>query len=89
MAPEPMMAPAHRGTGATWARLRTFMDMTEARLLAGRLEAEGVPAVLDPPVVGDYYGEAAGVLLAQGIQVLVPQDRLLDAQAVLEELDRP
>ena len=88
MAPEPEMAPVAPGTGARWVPVRTYMDMNEARLFAGRLEAEGIAAVLDPPAVGDYYGEAAGVLLAQGIKVLVPEDRALDARAVLEELDR-
>ena len=81
------MAPEASPT-TEWVRVGTFFDMNQARLLAGRLHAEGIPAELDPPVVGDYYGEQAGVYFAHGIKVLVPEDRRLEARQLIDELER-
>jgi putative signal transducing protein len=56
----------------------------EAWLLAGRLESEGIPAVVYPPDYASAYGE----VLARGFQVLVPEGREAEARAILESVSR-
>ena len=74
-------------TGARWVRVRTFTTQEEARLAAGRLQAEGIDARTDPELVlGSYYGPAVEVQMRQGMDVVVPEDRALEARALLDEL---
>jgi hypothetical protein len=60
----------------------------EARLLAGRLEAEGIPATIFPDREATYYGRDTQSRLGQPIEVLVPEHRMIEAKAVVEELGR-
>lgn len=54
----------------------------EAWLLAGRLESEGIPAVVYPPDYASAYGE----VLARGFQVLVPEGREDDARVIVADI---
>lgn len=75
-------------TGARWVLLGKLPTEEEARLLAGRLEADGIPARVYPESIGMYYGSAIEAALRHGIDVLVPEDRLLEARQSFEELER-
>jgi hypothetical protein len=67
---------------AGWVPIASFAREDEARLLAGRLEAEGIEARVYPEWQGGYYGESVHV----PVRVLVPQHRALEARAVVEEV---
>jgi hypothetical protein len=84
-----MTGRASHATGARWVRVATFLSQDEARLLAGRLRAEGIDALTDPPIVlGSYYGPAVEVRMRQGIHVVVPENRALEAHRLIEDLNR-
>jgi hypothetical protein len=65
----------------------TLLGEDSARLLAGRLQAEGIPARIYPEEIGTYYGSAVEALMRHGIDVLVPEDRLLEARELIEQLE--
>jgi putative signal transducing protein len=69
--------------GSGWTVVAQFGQESEARLLAGRLEAEGIETRLYPEFQGSYYGEA----IALPFGVLVPEHRVLEARAVLEGIE--
>lgn len=63
-----------------------YLEPLEARLAQGCLEASGIPAVL-----ADDQLVQANMLLAPalgGVRILVPQEHLQQAEAVLEALRR-
>jgi hypothetical protein len=68
-----------------WAEVATFGREDEARLLAGRLQAEGIEARVYPEFQGGYYGESVNI----PVQVLVPEHRMLEARALMERLEQP
>jgi hypothetical protein len=63
-----------------------FGNQDEARLLAGRLEAEGVEARVFPEPTFSLYGRDTVAMLGQPTQVLVPEDRLEEARRIIEEV---
>jgi Putative prokaryotic signal transducing protein len=67
-----------------WAEVASFGREDEARLLAGRLQAEGIEARVYPEFQGGYYGESVNI----PVQVLVPEHRALEARAVMERLEQ-
>jgi Putative prokaryotic signal transducing protein len=69
--------------GSGWTVVAQFAQEAEARLLAGRLDAEGIETRIYPEFQGSYYGES--VNLPYG--VLVPDHRVLEARAVLARLE--
>ena len=75
-------------TGARWQKLGDIRSEEHARLLAGRLESEGIPVTLSPDRLYEFYGAGTGALLGQAIEVYVPEDMVLRAQQVIEELER-
>ena len=75
-------------TGARWQKLGEMRTEEEARLLTGRLESEGIPVTLSPDRLYEFYGDGTGALLGKAIEVYVPEDMVLRAQQVIEELDR-
>ena len=77
MAPEPTLPP-----GSRWVPVARFMREEEARLLAGRLQSEGIEATVYPAWQGGYYGESVNI----PISVLVPEPRVLEARAILQEI---
>jgi hypothetical protein len=72
-----------------WAEVASFSREEEARLLAGRLDAEGFPTRIYPEQSGDYLGPGTSPMLGQPIQVLVPEDRVLEAREVVERFRQP
>ena len=87
--PEPTAAPSEpKGPPARWVIAATFPDDTEARLLVGRLQSDGIPARLDPEETHDYYGRGSTAFLRGGIDVLVPDHRFLEARQIVEEVRR-
>jgi putative signal transducing protein len=70
--------------GARWVRVAQFSRDQEARLLAGRLEAEGIEVKMDPEWQGGPYGETIWL----PVSVLVPEHRMLEARAIVEEIER-
>ena len=75
-------------TGARWQKLGEVRSEEHARLLAGRLESEGIPVTLSPDRLYDFYGPGSGAFLGKAIELYVPEDMLLRAQQVIEELER-
>ncbi|HYZ11611.1 MAG TPA: DUF2007 domain-containing protein [Actinomycetota bacterium] len=73
---------------ARWVSVARFGSQDEARLLAGRLEAEGIPASIFPEPQFTYYGRDTLSHLGQPIEVLVPEHRVVEARVLIEELGR-
>jgi putative signal transducing protein len=77
VAPEPAPAPEIEGDLVEVARL---LDPVEAEILRGRLEAEGVPAmVADTHTAHVLFGSLIG-----GVRVLVPEAGLERAREILK-----
>jgi hypothetical protein len=68
---------------AGWISVAVFSEDAEARLAAGRLEAEGIQTRVYPEFQGGYYGESVNL----PVQVLVPEHRILEARALLDQLE--
>jgi hypothetical protein len=66
-----------------WIAIAAFSEEAEARLVAGRLEAEGIETRLYPEFQGGYYGESVNL----PVRVLVPEHRILEARALLDQLE--
>ena len=75
-------------TGARWQKLMDIGNEEHARLLAGRLESEGIPVTLSPDRLYEFYGPGTGAVLGQAIELYVPEDQILRARQVIEELER-
>ena len=75
-------------TGARWERLMEIRTEEQARLLAGRLEAEGIPVTLSPDRLYEYYGRGTASLVGKAIEVFVPENLVLQARAIVEEIER-
>ncbi len=75
-------------TGARWQKLGEIRSEEDARLLAGRLESEGIPVTMSPDRLYEFYGHGTGALLGKAIEVYVPEDMVLRARQVIEELER-
>ncbi len=73
---------------ARWVAVARLADQDEARLLAGRLQAEGIPATIFPEPQSTYYGPNTLPHLGQPIEVLVPEHRVVEARVLVEELER-
>ena len=76
------------GPAGRWVEVASFAREEEARLLAGRLGADGIPARVFPEAEASYYGPGTSALLGQPIRVLVPEHRTAEARQVIERLGR-
>jgi hypothetical protein len=65
-----------------------FGHEDEARLLAGRLEAEGIEARIFPEPAVSVYGRDTVAMLGQPIRVLVPEGETDEALRIIEEIER-
>jgi hypothetical protein len=65
-----------------WVRVESFFREEQARLLAGRLEAEGIEARVYPEWQGGYYGESVHL----PIDVLVPEHLAVRAREFIQRL---
>ncbi|HYH27958.1 MAG TPA: hypothetical protein VEA19_04170 [Actinomycetota bacterium] len=70
-----------------WEPVAEFSSHEEATLLAGRLEAEGVEARLDPPEQSTYYGAGTARILQYRYTVLVPVHMVREALVILRSLE--
>jgi putative signal transducing protein len=70
------------GTYVPWVTVSVFPNSVTAAILQSRLEAEGIPTILD----GERMG-AAGMYLAavRGVRLQVPEDRVTDARIILSQ----
>ena len=84
---EPAPRPLHE-TGARWVKLGEYALELRARLVAGRLEAEGIPVILDPEMQHEPYGPGSNAILGRGVELYVPENRLLEARDLIIELER-
>ena len=75
-------------TGARWVKLAEYALELRARLVAGRLESEGIPVTLNPEMQHEIYGPGSNAILGKGVELYVPEDRLLQARQLIEELER-
>ena len=85
--PEPFVVPEPAEDPPPWVEIASFMHEEEARLLAGRLTSDGVPARIFPEWEHSYYGQRTNVILGQPFQVLVREDRVDDARSIIAEID--
>ena len=74
-------------TGARWVKLAEYGREDQARLVAGRLETEGIPVTLSPEQLADIYGPGTSAFLGKGIEIYVPEDRQLEARQIIEKLE--
>ncbi|MGH2723075.1 MAG: DUF2007 domain-containing protein [Actinomycetota bacterium] len=88
-APEAPPAPTAPEPRRTWRAVATFHREDEARLLAGRLEAEGIEARVFPEGTSDFYGRGTSAMLGRPWEVLVPEGREDEAARVIEEVWSP
>ena len=75
-------------TGARWVKLAEYGREDQARLVAGRLESEGIPVTLNPDMQHEIYGPGSNAILGKGVELFVPEDRLLQARELIEQLER-
>lgn len=64
-----------------WVVIRANLSPGEAVVIRGRLESEGIPAVLQQEAVGAVLGLTVGPL--GSARVFVPEDRFEEAEAIL------
>lgn len=76
--------PPPLGPPVRWVVVASFAGEGEARLLAGRLTAEGIEAQVYPEFQGGYYGESVHL----PVRVLVPEHRVVEARLIVESLER-
>ncbi|HEX2030329.1 MAG TPA: hypothetical protein VHL78_02855 [Actinomycetota bacterium] len=78
--------PPAPGPPRNWQPVARFVREEEARLLVGRLEAEGIEARLFPEDAGTYYGKDITALLGRPWEVLVPEERIAEAALVIQAI---
>lgn len=72
-------------TSRDWVVVDNFIDVIHADIVRGRLEAEGIPAILGNRhlVTAEWlYSQAMG-----GVQVMVPSECISDAREIIAEID--
>jgi hypothetical protein len=82
------MTEAAPATGAKWVKVAEYGREDQARLVAGRLESEGIPVTLNPDMQHEVYGPGSNAILGKGVELFVPEDRLLQARELIEQLER-
>ena len=75
-----------RRSSQTWRAVASFGNQDEARLLAGRLQAEGIEARIFPESGLSLYGRDTLSMLGQPTEVLVPEELVGEAERLIEEL---
>lgn len=66
-----------------WSTVFTASGMTQAKIITGRLETEGIPTRLKYEAAGPIYAITINGL--GEVKVLVPEEALARARAVLEQ----
>jgi hypothetical protein len=70
------------GPEVRWVEVASFAKEEEARLLAGRLQAEGIEVQVFPEFQASYYRD----VLPVPVRVLVPEHRVAEALQIVEGL---
>jgi hypothetical protein len=83
---EPSRAPDAPSAPRAWRSVAAFRDPDEARLLAGRLEAEGLDARIHPEPPTTVYGRDTAAMFGQPTEVLVPEEQVRYAEQILEDI---
>ncbi len=68
-----------------WVIVDSFIDVIHADIVRGRLEAEGIPAIL-----GNRHLATAEWVWSQamgGVQILVPLEHISEAREIIAEID--
>ncbi|NUM52958.1 MAG: DUF2007 domain-containing protein [Candidatus Hydrogenedentes bacterium] len=63
----------------------TYMDLMLAELVRGRLESEGIQAILTDDLAA--LSNDGGIVATQGVRVRVPHDQAEKARRVLDEIE--
>lgn len=69
---------------SNWAVVEVVLGDLQAEMLRGLLEAQGVPAILSQEGAGHSVFPVSVGKLGE-VQILVPADRLEEAQAILDD----
>lgn len=72
--------------GVRYRRVARFTEPETAHLLSGRLRAEGIEAVVQDLVSDDPY-RGLPAMAGQGIVVLVPEDRVAEAEEIVRAIE--
>ena len=64
----------------------TTLPANEARILAGRLQSEGIEAWIDPPDITSWPGYGYGGTPERPVKVMVRPERLEEALAIAREI---
>ena len=68
-----------------WVIVDGFIDVMHAEIVRGRLEAEGIPAIL-----GNSHLASADWLYSQamgGVQIMVPLEQITEAREIIAQID--
>jgi hypothetical protein len=68
-----------------WVRADSFTDILHANIVRGRLEAEGIPAIIanEHTITADWtYSLALG-----GVRIMVPPQCLREARDIIRQID--
>lgn len=68
-----------------WVVVDNFIDVIHADIVRGRLEAEGIPAILGNRhlVTAEWlYSQAMG-----GVQIMVPREQVDEAREIIAQID--
>ena len=72
-------------SSSDWLIVDSFIDVIHADIVRGRLEAEGIPAIL-----GNRHLAAADWLYSQamgGVQIMVPLEQITEAREIIAQID--
>lgn len=72
-------------SASDWVIVDSFIDVIHADIVRGRLEAEGIPAILGNRhlVTAEWlYSQAMG-----GVQILVPLEQIDEARTIIAQID--
>lgn len=86
--PEPSDEPVPSGPAPRWTPVAELRDPDVARLLCGRLQSEGIEALIFPEEFATFYGRMTGAMLGQMVQVLVPEEQVKEAQHLMRVIER-
>jgi Putative prokaryotic signal transducing protein len=79
---EPEAGPPLAGKYVPWVTAAVFPSATTASILRSRLEAEGIPTLLD----GERMGAGGMYWVAtRGVRLQVPADKVADARIILSQ----
>jgi hypothetical protein len=82
------MANQDRGLGG-YVLLVEDANPLRAHLIAGALDEAGIPHVVEEDNLADEFAMSRKLMNTQGARVMVPEDRLAEAQAIFLAMSQP